>query len=124
MRRGALVVAMSAGALSLCERVIVYDDFAAEQRDFQLYDRGLGLVRDVQVFPHCMDRIQTDDPDNLAYLARRFRHHLCVGLNQGSFLLLETRPVRATSVGASGPVIVFDAAGHKTGFGTGQSITL
>jgi hypothetical protein len=80
---------MSAGAMVLCERVIVYDDLAATRRDFQLYDRGLALVRDIQLFPHCTERIQTDDPDNLAYLARRFRHHACVGLNQRSFLLFE-----------------------------------
>jgi hypothetical protein len=108
----------------LCERVIVYDDLATTPRDFQLYDRGLGLVRELQLFPHCMERIQTDDPDNLAYLARRFRHHLCVGLNQRSFLLLEYGPTRATSLGADDGVYVFDHGGRKNCYRRGEALSL
>lgn len=122
LRRGAQIVAMSAGAMVLCERVIVYDDLAATPRDFQLYDRGLALVRDIQLFPHCMERIQTDDPDNLAYLAHRFRHHVCVGLNQRSFLLLELDPRRATSFGREDGVYVFDPEGQKICYRGGEQI--
>jgi len=122
LRRGAQFVAMSAGAMVLCERVIVYDDLAETRRDFQLYDRGLELVRDIQLFPHCMERIQTDDPDNLAYLARRFRHHVCVGLNQRSFLLLEMAPRRAVSKGDEDGVYVFGPDGDKFCYPAGQAI--
>ncbi|HLM73672.1 MAG TPA: Type 1 glutamine amidotransferase-like domain-containing protein, partial [Polyangiaceae bacterium] len=122
LRRGAQFVAMSAGAMVLCERVIVYDDLAETRRDFQLYDRGLELVRDIQLFPHCMERIQTDDPDNLAYLARRFRHHVCVGLNQRSFLLLEMQPRRAISKGEDDGVYVFGPDGDKLCYRAGQAI--
>src|SRR4029079_3826126 len=121
-RRGTQLVAMSAGAMVLCERVIVYDDHAETPRDFQLYDLGLALVRDIQLFPHCMERIQTDDPDNLAYLAHRFRHHACVGLNQRSFLLLELDPRRATSIGDQDSVYVFDPEGRKIGYRKGEEI--
>ena len=106
----------------LCERVIIYDDFAKTRRDFQLYDRGLALVRDIQLFPHCTERIQTDDPDNLAYLARRFRHHVCVGLNQRSFLLFELEPRRAFSFGKDDAVIVFDPEGRKISYHRGEQI--
>jgi peptidase E len=122
LRRGAQIVAMSAGAMVLCERVIVYDDLAATPRDFQLYDRGLAIVRDIQLFPHCTERIQTDDPENLAYLARRFRHHACVGLNQRSFLLFELEPRRATSVGEDDGVYVFDPEGKKLCYRKGEAI--
>lgn len=122
LRRGTQIVAMSAGAMVLCERVIVYNDLAATRRDFQLYDRGLALVRDIQLFPHCTERIQTDDPDNLAYLARRFRHHVCVGLNQRSFLLFELDPRRATSFGKDDAVIVFDPEGRKLSYHRGETI--
>jgi peptidase E len=123
LRRGAQFVAMSAGAMVLCERVIVYDDLAETPRDFQLYDRGLELVRDIQLFPHCMERIQTDDPDNLAYLARRFRHHVCVGLNQRSYLLLEMAPRRAVSHGQEDGVYVFGPDGEKLCYPAGQAIS-
>jgi hypothetical protein len=124
LRRGATFVAMSAGAMSLCDRVIVYDDLAETRRDFQLHDRGLALVRDIQLFPHCMERIQTDDPDNLAYLARRFRHQVCVGLNQGSFLLWELSPRRAVSQGSDDGVYVFDPEGRKACLRRGEAIAL
>lgn len=122
LRRGSLIVAVSAGALALCERVIVYDDFAQTPRDFQLYERGLGIVGDVQLFPHCTERIQTDDPDNLAYLARRFRHQTCVGLNERSLLLLDLADRGAQSVGEQDAVIVFGPDGQKQRRLRGESL--
>lgn len=124
LRRGTQLVAMSAGAMVLCERVIIYNDFATKRRDFQLYDRGLALVRDIQLFPHCTERIQTDDPDNLAYLARRFRHHACVGLNQRSFLLFEPGVHKAASVGEDDCVYVFDPEGRKLSYHRGEVIRM
>jgi hypothetical protein len=123
-RRGASFIAMSAGAMVLGERIIVYDDFAPERRDFQLFDRGLGLVQKFQLFPHCMDRIQTDDPSNLAYLARRFRYHSCVGLNERSFLQMELSPWRALSWGKGDGVYVFNEEGQKLRYDFGADILL
>jgi hypothetical protein len=108
----------------LGERIIVYDDFAPERRDFQLFDRGLGLVQKFQLFPHCMDRIQTDDPSNLAYLARRFRYHSCVGLNERSFLQMELSPWRALSWGKGDGVYVFNEEGQKLRYDFGADILL
>lgn len=126
LRRGATLVATSAGALVLCERMIVYDDYAGDpnQRDFRLLDRGLGLVGGLQILPHCMDRIQTDDADNLAYLARRFSARVCAGLNEESFLLVEMEGGTATSVGEHDGVYVFGANGVKTRYDRGERIDL
>ena len=130
LRRGASIFAVSAGALLLCDRIIVYNDFPSDlgpRREFQLFDRGFGLVRQLQIFPHCMDRIQTDDEDNLSYLACRFRHRTCVGLNEESFLLVEPSVeddggVRAVSVGRRDGVYVFDKLGCKRRFDHGQAV--
>lgn len=125
LRRGASFYTVSAGSLILCERIIVYDDFAADRSEFQLFDRGFGLVRRLQVFPHCMDRIQTDDPDNLCYLAYRFQNRTCVGLNQDSFLTMEADPeVRCTSAGVRDGVYVFDSSGAKVRYDLGEEIPL
>lgn len=120
LRRGTSIFAVSAGALLMCDRIIVYNDFPSEfgpRREFQLFDRGFALVRQLQLFPHCMDRIQTDDESNLAYLARRFQHRTCVGLNEESFLLVEPEAdasgVRAVSMGHRDGVYVFDRHGRK-----------
>lgn len=115
LRRGATVVATSAGALVLCERMVVYDERSPdpERRDFRLLDAGLGLVGGLQILPHCMDRIHTDDADNLAYLARRFSSRICAGLNEESFLLVDLDGPTATSVGPHDGVYVFGAEGVK-----------
>jgi hypothetical protein len=126
LRRGATFVSISAGTLVLCERIIIYDNFSPDpaRREFRLHDKGLGLIGGLQVLPHCMDRIHTDDPDNLAYLARRFSSHLCVGLNEESFLLAEPAVPRATSVGEHDGVYVFGADGVKWRYHAGEQIPL
>jgi peptidase E len=117
LRRGTSYFTSSAGSLLMCERIIVFNDFPSDmapRREFQLFDRGFGLVRQLQVFPHCMDRIQTDDTDNLAYLAHRFQNRTCVGLNEQSLLLVEANGDRRfTSVGRHDGVYVFDTSGTK-----------
>jgi cyanophycinase-like exopeptidase len=126
LRRGATLVGTSAGALVLCERIIVFDDRNPDPRarHFQLLDRGLGLVGGMQVFPHCDDRIHTDDPDNLAYLARRFGDRLCAGLNRESYLLVELGASRATAIGRHDGVYVFRADGIKRRYDAGERIAL
>lgn len=126
LRRGALLVSVSAGSLVLCERMIVYDDFSPDpaRREFRLFDRGLGLMGGLQVLPHCMDRIHTDDADNLAYLARRFATHVCAGLNEESFLLVDLAEGTATSVGEHDGVYVFGPDGVKWRYGKGERVPL
>jgi hypothetical protein len=126
LRRGATLCSISAGSLVLCERVIVYDDFATDpfRREFRLIDRGLGLVGALQILPHCRDRIHTDDPDNLAYLARRFASHACVGLNEESFLLVDLAGPTVRSVGTHDAVIVFGPDGVKRTYGADEVVPL
>jgi peptidase E len=124
LRRGTTFITVSAGSLILCERIIVFDDFARE-REFQLFDRGFGMVRNLQIFPHCDDRIQVDDPNNLAYLAHRFGEQRCVGLNEGSFLLLDQDEAGlARSLGNDDGVYVFDRSGQKRRYNCGEELAL
>lgn len=124
LRRGTTFVTVSAGSLLLCERIIIYDDFA-QGKEFHLFDRGFGLVRSLQIFPHCDDRIQVDDGDNLAYLAHRFGERRCVGLNEGSYLLLEQDDDhKAVSLGTEDGVYVFDRSGEKRRYDHGEALLL
>ena len=124
LRRGGTFVALSAGALVLCERMIVYDAHASDpmKRDFQLLDRGLGLVGGFQILAHCVDCIQTEDADNLAHLARRFSRRTCAGLNQESYLLVKIACPTPTSIGLYDGVYVFGPDGVKTRFDRGERI--
>gem|GEM_PF-1799253 len=124
LRRGTTFITVSAGSLLMCERIIIYDDFD-HGREFQLFDRGFGMVRSLQIFPHCDDRIQVDDPNNLAYLARRFGERKCVGLNEGSFLLLDqNEELCAQSTGKDDGVYVFDQSGQKVRYDFGERLEL
>ena len=124
LRRGTTFITVSAGSLILCERIIVFDDFA-HGKEFQLFDRGFGMVRNLQIFPHCDDRIQVDDPHNLAYLAHRFGEQVCVGLNEGSFLLLDQmEATKARSLDKKDGVYVFDRSGHKKRYDMGEELSL
>ncbi len=126
LRRGASFFTISAGSLVLGERIIVYDDFSSDvaRQEFRLYDRGLGLVGGLQLLPHCNDRIQTEDPDNLAYLSRRFSSHLCAGLNAESFLLAEPGRGLAHSIGVNDGVVVFGPDGVKWRYHRGEQIPM
>jgi hypothetical protein len=133
LRRGTNFYTISAGTGVLCNSIILYNDYGDDRHvasDFEFFDNGFGIVRRLQVFPHCMDRIKTDDPDNLAYLAHRFRSSCCVGMNQDSYLLLETRMEDGeprehfTSVGEKDGVYVFDRMGHKTVKRKGEELFL
>lgn len=126
LRRGATFFSISAGSLVLCERMIIYDDFSPDpaRREFRMWDQGLGLIGGLQILPHCMDRIQTDDGDNLAYLARRFSSHVCVGLNEESFLLVEPARPGAKSIGRDDGVYLFGHDGVKQRFDFGADVPL
>ena len=126
LRLGATALCVSAGTVVLCERMIIYDDYATDpaRREFRLYDRGLGLLGGLQVLPHCDDRIHTEDPDNLAYLARRFATHHCVGLNEDSLLLVDFSEASATSVGERDGVYVFGPDGRKWRYDRGERLAI
>ena len=123
LRRGAHVYGSSAGAMVLGRRLVIFHDRRAPRQEFQLFDNGIGLVGGFQVFPHVNDRLQTEDPHNLAYLAARFRHRVCLGLNGGSTLGLEADQGswRAWSAGDD-DVVRFGPEGTKIRYAPGQSL--
>ena len=131
---GANFYSTSAGSMILCDKIILYDDFHQDRgmgrRDFEFFDNGLGLVSKIRLFPHCMERVKTDDLDNLTYLAYRFEGSACVGLNQESYLLLETYVKegriyeRFQSLGDQDGVYVFDPGGQKICHKRGEELLL
>lgn len=134
LRRGTNFYTISAGSGVLCNRIILYDDYGKDRhvaRDFEFFDNGFGIVTKIQVFPHAMERIKTEDADNLAYLAHRFQSSCCVGMNEESFLLLETYldvaglpRERFVSVGEKDAVYVFDRLGRKSRKDKGEELVL
>lgn len=86
---GVAIVAWSAGAMSLTERVVLFhDDPPHGAGDAELLDRGLGLLRDLVLFPHAAGRLRLDDGPRVASVARRFGPARCVALESGAYLEL------------------------------------
>ena len=72
------VLAWSAGAMALTDRVVLFTDGRAEA-----YAPGLGLLKDTVLLPHARRRLPVDDPVRLGALARRFAPARCVVLDDG-----------------------------------------
>ena len=84
---GTAIVAWSAGAMAIAERVVLFhDDPPMGQHNAEVLDRGLGLAEDIIVLPHARQRLSLDDRSRVAILASRFAPTPCVGLENGAWL--------------------------------------
>ncbi|MFN4150588.1 MAG: Type 1 glutamine amidotransferase-like domain-containing protein [Candidatus Sericytochromatia bacterium] len=136
LNRGTNFYTVSAGSLSLCDNIVVFDDNSNEWTnsnnlfDFELFDVGFGLVKKIQIFPHCKDYIHMDDPDTITYTAERFNRSMCVGLDQESFLLLQTYEENGkeyekfTSVGNTEGLYIFNKDGSIKTTKFGEELVL
>ncbi|MCA9539645.1 MAG: hypothetical protein KC620_12200 [Myxococcales bacterium] len=92
------VLAWSAGAMALTERVLLFHDSPPQGAgDAELLERGLGLVPGVIVLPHAKKRLHLDDPRRVALMARRFAPDACYPMDLRTWLrfsegLLEPMP--------------------------------
>jgi hypothetical protein len=86
-RPGALpqvIVAWSAGAMAMTDRVVLFHDFGPHgSTGLEVYDFGLGVVPDVVPLPHARRRLRLRDPARNALLARRFAPAYCLVLDDG-----------------------------------------
>jgi hypothetical protein len=83
------VIAWSAGAMALTERVVLFHDFGPEgAREAEVFDRGLGRVPGIVALPHARRRLRLDDRERCAVMARRFIDQHCLLLDDGTALEL------------------------------------
>ena len=77
-------IAWAGGAMALGERVYFYDHFIPHaQREVELSRQGLALYRGLQLFPRADERLNLQDPCELAILAQRLPSR-CLLLDQHS----------------------------------------
>ena len=106
------VVAWSAGAMSLTDRVVLYHDRGPSGVvGSEIWDRGLGRAPRIVAMPHARRRLQMDDPMRLLVLARRFGDARCLLLDDGARVMLG--PDGALPAGAR--VIGDDGIVHSVG---------
>jgi len=84
---GTPVIAWSAGAMVLTDRIVLFYDDPPEGPSFpQVLDRGFGLVDDLVALPHARLRLRLDSPPRVGLLARRLAPAPCLGLDNGAWL--------------------------------------
>jgi hypothetical protein len=82
---GSVVIAWSAGAMALADRIVLFHDRAPQGPGHpEVYGSGLSLLRDVVLLPHARARLLLDDGARMALLARRFAPARCVPLEAGN----------------------------------------
>jgi hypothetical protein len=84
------IVAWSAGAMALTDRVILFHDRAAHApAQAELLDTGLGVAPGLVALPHARRRLRTDDLLRMSVLARRFAPARCLVLDDGVTVQLD-----------------------------------
>jgi hypothetical protein len=78
------VIAWSAGAMALTERVLLFHDRAPHgPAHAEFLDSGLGWISGCVLLPHARRRLRTDDTARMAELAGRTAPARCVVLDDG-----------------------------------------
>lgn len=81
------VIAWSAGAMALTERVVLFHDSPPQGRgDAEVYGPGLGLAPGLVALPHARRRLDLDSPARVELLSRRFAPATCVAMDEGARL--------------------------------------
>jgi len=91
------VVAWSAGAMVLGERIVLFHDDAPQgKRDAEVLDAGLGIVRGLIPLPHARTRLDWTSRTGMALFCRRFAPATCCTLDNGSLIeVVNHRVIRA-----------------------------
>jgi hypothetical protein len=85
--KGKPLIAWSAGAMAVSERVVLFHDRTPlGVKPAEVLDVGLGLVSGVVALPHAETRLALEEPARLRLLARRFAPAQCLALDHGSLV--------------------------------------
>jgi hypothetical protein len=106
------VIAWSAGAMALTDRIVLFHDRAPQGPGHpEIYGAGLGIVRDVVPLPHARGRLLLDDAARMAVFARRFAPARCLLLEEGTRVDVNGGlPADARVLGEDGRVTALEAA--------------
>lgn len=108
------VIAWSAGAMALADRVVLFHDRTPQGfGQPEVYGDGLSVVRDVIPLPHARGRLLLDDSVRMAVFARRFAPARCILLENGTRVDTDSAgscPAGTRVLGADGRVSAWAAA--------------
>lgn len=91
------LVAWSAGAMALSERIVLFHHSAPQgKRDAEVLDAGLGVLSRRVLLPHAQSRLEWSNHVRMATFARRFAPASCCTLDNRSLIRLEDGQVTYT----------------------------
>lgn len=101
--RGRTVIAWSAGAMVVTERIVLFHDDAPQGELLrEVLDDGFGLVKRTVVFPEPERRLALENRPRIVHLVRRFAPADCVALPESSYLVVRD----GETVDSSGTVLL------------------
>ncbi len=101
------VVAWSAGAMAISERIVLFHDRAPQgAAHAELFDAGIGLCRGVLPLPDAQHRLHLQDRDRMAILARRFAPLKCLALDEGTRAVVDGDPAHGGHVTLDGARLI------------------
>jgi hypothetical protein len=84
------VVAWSAGAMVLTDRIVLFHDYPPYGTDIaQVLDAGFGLAPGLVLLPDPRRRVRLDDEEGIARFAARMAPARCVTMDHGTRIILE-----------------------------------
>jgi hypothetical protein len=108
------VIAWSAGAIALTDRIVLFHDRAPQgPGNAEVYGRGVSVVRGIVALPHARARLLLDDVNRMSVFARRFAPARCVLLERGARVDTDadgTCPPGTRILGHNGRVETVEAA--------------
>jgi hypothetical protein len=84
------IIAWSAGAMVLCDNVVLFHDRLPQgRRDPEMMCQGLGIVPGKVLLPDAKGRLRGGDPVRSSLFSRRFAPAECLTLDNDSYLLYQ-----------------------------------
>jgi len=88
LEAGKTIIAWSAGAMTLCDQIVLYYDDPPEGEGIaEVLDTGCSLIPNALFFPHARQRLHLDDDLRIAALAKRFHNYQCLTLEKNTHLI-------------------------------------
>jgi peptidase E len=92
------IIAWSAGAMVLGERIVLFHDDAPQgKRNAEILDAGLGIVKNIIPLPHAKSRLDWSNRTRMSLFSRRFAPASCCTLDNGSMIHLENNQIISAS---------------------------
>lgn len=92
------LIAWSAGAMVLGERIVLFHDDAPQgKRNAEVLDAGLNIVQGIIPLPHAKSRLDWSNRTRMALFSRRFAPSICCTLDNGSMIQVENNRITAAA---------------------------